>query len=384
MKSFPILYKQAKTGATQSWQVFVKGNAFWTEAGQVGGVITKSKPTICLPKNEGRANALTAEEQAYAEAEAKWKKKRKAHYFENIKDIKTKLFTEPMLAEKYKDYDESDLQWPVMVDRKYNGMRQVTTIDGSKTRKGEPVHTTPHLFEAVQHLFKKHPNLVIDGECYNHEYRFHLNELIKLVRKSKHFTPEDLKASKEMVKYYVYDGYGFDNITEATRCSDRREALKKLFKGIPEIVVVDYEWAKNDEEVQKIYQEYVEDGYEGAIVRQDTSYEHKRTKALLKLKPTDDAEFEIVGIEDGVGNWTGAAKRILLRGDVTDAKGKVITPNAEFAAAFKGCFEDAVTCLAEKKKWIGKTVTIYYNGLTGKGIPNFAQFDYRNSLKGDR
>ena len=384
MKTFPKLYKRAKTGAIQSWEIFADSDKYWTVAGQVGGTLTESKPTICFPKNEGKANETTAADQAISEAQSKWDKKRKSHYFENVEDIDIQQFIEPMLAKKYKDYSESDIQWPVMVDRKYNGMRQVTSFVGGRTRKGEIIHTTPHLFEAVQHLFKKYPELVIDGEAYNHEYRYKLNGLISLVRKTKHFTAEDLAQSKKIVKYYVYDGYGFNDITEETKCSERRAALKELLKDIPEVVVVDYTWAHNDGEVQKIYTEYVEDGYEGAIIRQDTAYEHKRTKSLLKMKPTDDAEFTIVDIQDGTGNWAGYAKRILVRGDVVDSKGNVVTPNAEFVASFKGGQPEAAKCLAEKAKWISKSVTIYYNGLTGLGIPNSAQFDYNNCNKGDR
>jgi hypothetical protein len=62
------------------------------------------------------------------------------------------------------------------------------------------------------------------------------------------------------------------------------------------------------------------------------------------------------------------------------AAGQSHTPNA----SFKGSRENALICLKEKHKWIGQKVTIYYNGLTGLGIPNFAQFDYNNSIKGDR
>ena len=384
-KTLNILYKRTETGAIQQWQIVADGNTYYTIEGLVGGKLTTSSPTICDGKNVDKSNETTPEEQAYTEALAKWTKKTKKHYFEKISDIDQKIFIKPMLAKHYKDYSENQIQWPVMVDRKYNGMRHIVSKDlGQRTREGEIIHTAPHIWEAIKHLFDKHSDLVCDSELYNHQYRYKLNELIEIVRKTVHFSAADLEKSKKIVKMYVYDGYGFDNITENTKCSERREALKKLFEGIPEVVVVDYKWANNDEEVQKIYQEYLEEGYEGAILRENKGYEHKRSKNLLKIKPIDDDEFIIVNIEEGNGNWSGAAKRITFKGDVKNSKGDIVNANAEFSGCFKGSYEDGVICLKDKNKWIGKKVTVYYNGLTGKNVPNYAQFNYKNSLKGDR
>jgi ATP-dependent DNA ligase len=277
-----------------------------------------------------------------------------------------------MLANGFEDHKHKIL-YPVMVDRKYNGMRQVTHIDGAFTRKGEKIITAPHIVDILQPVLKKYPNFVADGELYNHEYRFKLNELIKLVRKTKHFTAEDIEQSEKIVKYYVYDGYGFDNISEDSKCSDRREGLQKLLKGIKYIEVVNYEWAKNEEEVYKVYEKYVQDGYEGAIVRINAEYQHRRTNDLLKVKPVDDDEFEILDLLEGSGNWAGAAKIVTLK-----IKDKI------FNGSVKGCYENCAKMLKEKSRWIGKTVTVTYNGFTGKGTPNFAQLDPENCFKGDR
>lgn len=377
------LYSRTSTGNIQQWSIFFDGDKFWTEEGIVGGKLSTTTPTVCHGKNAGRANATTPQEQAKKEAEARWKKKLKQHYFEDIKDIDKVQFIEPMLAEKFYDYIDS-ISYPVMVDRKYNGMRCVINKDGMFTRTGESIISAPHIFKAIKQLYETYPDLVLDGELYNHKYRHHLNELISIVRKTKNVSQADLDKSAAIVKYYVYDGYGFDNITTDTICSKRRAGLVKLLKDIPDIVVVDYKMAKNQTEVENIYNSYVVDGYEGAIVRIDTKYYNKRTKNLLKMKPTDDAEFTIIDIKEGTGDWTGSGKTVTVKGDVIDSNGNVITPNVVFDCNFKGTYEDAVQFLKEKSNWIGKSVTIYYNGLTGKGTPNYGQFDYNNSIKGDR
>ena len=61
-------------------------------------------------------------------------------------------------------------------------------------------------------------------------------------------------------------------------------------------------------DIDKMYGEYTEAGYEGQMVRQNTAYECKRSKNLLKRKEFITEEFEVVNVEEGNGNWSGYAK----------------------------------------------------------------------------
>ena len=267
-----------------------------------------------------------------------------------------------------------------MVDRKYNGMRCLDGVKGQYSRYGKKIESAPHIHEAIENagIFSHFPEIVIDGELYNHDLRYNLNDLISIVSKTKNITGDDLVKSAEMVKYYVYDGYDFsvgsDIITPETKCADRRIALEALFVEVPEVVVVDFKWAHSEEQVWDIYNQYVEDGYEGAIVRLNGAYENKRSSNLLKMKPTDDAEFKIVDVIEGIGGRSGMAGKVIV--EMPDGR--------TFGCGMKGKMEQFREVLANKQKYIGKTVTIYYNGFTGKGIPNYAQFDCNNYDKGDR
>jgi hypothetical protein len=75
-KVFPVLYKYSTKGVAQQWQIIVDGDSFYSIDGQVGGKLTTSAPTICKPKNVGRSNETTAEQQSLLEAEAKFLKKK--------------------------------------------------------------------------------------------------------------------------------------------------------------------------------------------------------------------------------------------------------------------------------------------------------------------
>ena len=67
MSELKTLYKVDTTGKIRQWTVNVNNDTFWTEQGQVDGKIVVNKPTFTTPKNEGRSNATTAEEQALLE-----------------------------------------------------------------------------------------------------------------------------------------------------------------------------------------------------------------------------------------------------------------------------------------------------------------------------
>jgi DNA ligase 1 len=376
---YPILYSRTATGAVQTWRVEVVGNQYRFITGQKGGALITSEWTTCQGKNLGRANQTTGEEQAAKEAKAALKKKLKSGgYWENEADIDKLRFFEPMLAYKLKDYRES-LVYPVMVDRKYNGGRIIANREGLKTRKGENYITIPHIFNVIKHLFIQFPDLVLDGEGYNHDLRFKLNECMSLLRKTKKATSEDISRAEQIIQYHVYDGYGFTvngkQITKDTPCFERRDALFHLLKGISYIFPVEYVVIFDEKTLMSLYEGFISDGYEGAIVRRlNAPYQNKRTKDLLKVKPMDDDEFEIVNVEEGTGNWAGKAKRITFR----------MRNGETFGGSFKGTMEQAERCLKEKNKWIGQTVTVNYFGFTGLGTPNYAQLDINNCIKNDR
>lgn len=355
------------------------GNRYATVSGVKGSPnMVTSEWTVCGSKNTGKKNETTGEEQAAKEVEAKYKKQLKTGYHIKESDVESGTkYVEPMLAKNYKDYsDKIDFtKQPWVIQCKFNGNRCVATRDGMFTRKGEKYISVPHVFYSLKPFFDKYPNAVLDGELYNYDLRQTLNELSKLVRKTVHITEEDLKKSEKIVKFYIYDGYGFDDMDEESSYSDRKDWIDKNVIGTYKYTnLVKSHRVKSKESLDEIYKEFVDDGEEGGILRMtDGGYEHKRSKFLLKMKPEDDGEATIIDIKEGTGNWAGTGKIVTLRWN-----------GEEFDATFKGSHEQAVGFLKNKKSWIGKEVTFLYNGLTGLGIPNYARVDINNCLKTDK
>lgn len=374
-------------GRVREWRMEQEDCKYRTVAGLMTGEQVTSEWTVAKAKNIGRSNETSCEEQATKEIENKYKKQLKTGYYRSLAEIDNFQYVQPMLAKKYKDYaakiDFSKKCW--VAQCKFNGMRCIATKDGLFTRKGERYMTCQHIEKALEPFFKDHPDAVLDGELFNEEYRQQLNEISKLIRKTVHISQDDLDQCAKLVKYYVYDGYNlrdprhiYSKYTPDQPYKTRKYLIdyliNELFHTNEHIQSVDNHSISSQDDLDKIYTQYVDDGHEGIMLRNCNSpYENKRSKHLLKLKPEDDDEGVIVKIIEGEGNWSGSGKTMTLRWN-----------NQEFDATFKGTYEQAVQFLKDQDKWIGKTVTFLYNGFTGLGTPNHARVDINNCVKGDK
>ena len=358
MKTLPIIYKRTQTGAIQQWEIVTGGNTFWTVEGQVGGKLTTSMPTLVEGKNIGRSNETSDEEQAFKEAESRWKKKLEKGYFEDINSIDNKKkFFEPMLAHKYVDFKDS-IDFPVLVSPKIDGCRMVATKDGLFTRNGKEYVSCPHIHEALKPVFKQFPNWVIDGEIYSHDEKF--EKIISLVKKTKP-TENDLIESEKLIKLWVFDGTVGTALGFEDRFYSIREVISK-YAGTKYIKFVENEVAKNHKEVQAAHDKYVGEGFEGAMIRvPHSAYENKRSKNLLKFKMFLDKEFIIVDVEEGKGNRSGMAGKLILKMDNCKL----------FGAGIRGDEEYYKELLKNRNKLIGKKATIRYQNLSEDGIPRF-------------
>jgi DNA ligase-1 len=339
------------------------GDRFRTIAGLQDGNQVTSEWTVTLPKNEGRVNATTAEQQAELEVKALYSKKLRVDYFETVEEIDVPKMTKPMLAtgwEKRKGkIDYSDTVW---VQPKLDGIRCIASRNGLFSRTGKRIVAVPHVFEALQPLFEKHPDAVLDGELYNHDLHDDFNAIVSMVRKTK-VNPKVFDISKELVEYHVYDNPGNMEMGFGDRFNLLADQLIETHvsgNDSPVRLVLTM-YAHSEAEVNAHYDSFLSQGYEGGIIRLDGPYEKKRSNLLIKRKDFEDDEFEIVRIEEGLGNWSGAAKRVVFK----------IEDGREVGSGLKGTREYARTVLAEADDYVGKKVTIQFFTRTPDGIPRF-------------
>ncbi|MDA8119895.1 MAG: hypothetical protein M0Z85_07605 [Gammaproteobacteria bacterium] len=356
-----ILYKRTSTGAIQQWSQEIDGPRYRTFSGQVGGKLVVSEWTVCQGKNLGRANATTAEEQAAREVAANAAKKRKEGYHDSIEAIDTPRQS-VMLAKDYKKYVDRVFQgiYRPCSQPKLDGMRCLARKDGLWSRKGNRILSTPHIERALEPLFGQYPDMVLDGELYNHNLKADFNRIVSLCRKQKP-SVQDLLESAELIQYHVYD------IASDTRgFHERNQTLDFLYsRGLLTHLPlhrVATTIISHPDELNALYEAYLEDGYEGQIIRiGNAPYVNKRTDALLKRKEFQDSEFRILDIREGVGNRSGMAGYAIM--ELPD--GRTFKPNC------MGNRDHLRSLLENKAEVIGGWGTVLYFGFTPDGIPRF-------------
>ena len=364
---FPTIFKKTKTGATQLWYQVIDGSKYRTVSGQVGGRMVTSDWTQAEGTNVGRANERTPEQQALFEMEAQRKKKLEKDYHEDQDNVKEGAHILPcMLAQSY---DKALIRKnpPVLSEcysqPKLDGMRCLINKDGMWTRNGKAIVSCPHIHDALESVFIEYPNLVLDGELYNHDFKANFNEIMSIFKQLKP-DAEDLQKSKQFGQFHCYDMYRMD--VPSPIFSERNKFLKSLIESLNTHYV---RFVRTDKIVDKAhlnalyFDDYLGDGYEGQMIREDVQYEGSRTWGLLKRKEFFDAEYELVDIESGIGNWAGKAKIATLKLENGNLFGCGITGTMEF------CEE----LLKNKHKYIGKKTVVNYTNLTPDGVPRFGR-----------
>lgn len=353
------IFKRTETGKTQEWTIEVVGNKYRTISGQTDGKKVVSEWTVVYGKNAGKINETTDKEQAMKEAEAKRKLKLERGYFETVSDIDDTQYFKPMLAKDWND-EKYRVTFPVRSQPKLDGVRCIVKKDGMWTRNGKPIVSAPHIYESLKPLFKANPRLIFDGELYCDKLANDFNKIVSLVKKTKP-TAKDLEESAEVIEYHIYD-LPSHNGKFAERNNQLRimEVHDKAFRDT-KCVIVDTRVALNEEMLMTMYENYIEQGYEGQIVRLNEKYENKRSKYLLKHKSFQDAEYEILDVIEGEGNRSGTCGYMVFQTE----------DGQQFKSNVKGTLEETAQMLKDRRKLIGKSATIKYFNLTPAGIPRF-------------
>ena len=77
------------------------------------------------------------------------------------------------------------------------------------SRTGKEWKNIQHILDELQPFFEKHPDVVLDGELYNHDLKDNFEKIISLVRKQKP-TPVDAHEARLLTQFHCYDMYSPD------------------------------------------------------------------------------------------------------------------------------------------------------------------------------
>lgn len=346
----PTLYKLDSTGRLRTWKMQLTGEGHYrTLSGLADGKQAESGWTIPVP-----ASKDTVKDQGEFEVRAKYQHQLDREYHDNPDTVSQPKMIEPMLAKTYSSVPVGSYFQP-----KLDGIRCIMTAEGMFTRQGQQITAVPHLHAAAAPLFAAEPDLVLDGELYNHDLREDFGAISSVVRK-KNPTAEQLAFAADVMQYHIYDivdptqPFSVRSKRLADLLNEENTATSWLVKVAT--LRLDYEG-----DADTFYGEAVAAGYEGGIYRLDKPYElGRRSKFLLKRKDFMTEEFPVLRVEEGAGNWSGAVKRFVLENPET---GK------EFGAGVRGSYIDMKALLDS-----GKTpaeVTLRFFGRSPDGVPRF-------------
>ena len=218
----------------------------------------------------------------------------------------------PMLAYPVSD-KPIDYSKPVFIQPKLDGVRCLIQLENNVvtaySRTGKKWKNIAHIIMDLIPFFEKYPNVILDGELYNHDLKDDFEKIISLVRKTKP-TDEDRVESAEMVQFHCYD-----TIMEHMSYDQRNEFINQSLMLIPSVHIVDTESVLTEVGSKMFHKNNLKDGYEGSIIRTNDVYKHGRSWSLRKFKDFHDAEANIVGYEEGKGKRAGTLGKFIMQDD---------------------------------------------------------------------
>jgi DNA ligase-1 len=198
---------------------------------------------------------------------------------------------------------------PYIVQPKYDGERcRAVPIEKGKymllSSQENPIFSVPHVIDDLNTL---EINTELDGELYCHGMSF--EDIHSIV--SREVNPH---PNREAIKYHIFD------------CVSEESQLERIVGVSTEIplewkslVRVPYHLCHSLEDIMRVYDQFLNKGYEGIIVRHfQAPYIRRRSIYMMKFKPKRKDTYEIVGWKEEVdkdGNRKDSLGALICVGD---------------------------------------------------------------------
>jgi DNA ligase-1 len=217
--------------------------------------------------------------------------------------------------------DFKDLKYPQLISRKYDGLRMVVKSGELYTRNWNFV-PNDRLIKILTHpiaSISEEKSFVFDGEFYSHEVTFQ-----QIVR---------VASTRNAVVDASYGYYIFDVLTKHEWVDEnepvyykRRDRYLRLLEKykISNVFPVEQYLVTNAEQARNYYEQFVEEGYEGAMVRNiEGKYKHGRARVsqnlIFKFKSLLKGTGRIIEVleglrEDRLAGYAGSIRVVMPDG----------------------------------------------------------------------
>lgn len=256
-----------------------------------------------------------------------------------------------------------DLKYPCYMQPKLDGYRCIYKNGIMFSRTGKSFGNN-NLFNYFNKLFQVQ-DYVLDGELYCEGINF--NKLQTILNTYDAPIPNTLK-------FVIYDCVPVKD-WEIQNC---KKPYNERIKNVGEITfaIADYskvveilnEEVQNSTQAAELYKNYLEKGYEGAMIKAINGlYRWKRVTLhsgeMLKLKPYKTLDLKVVGIYEGEKNFKGLAGGIIV-----DFNGKPVAVGSGFDVPARK------EIIKSPDNFIGRTAEIKFFEETEDGSLRFPTF----------
>jgi len=219
------------------------------------------------------------------------------------------------------------------------------------SRTGKEWKNIHHILAKLKPFFQKYPNVILDGELYNHDLRDDFETIISLVRRQK---PDDLDMleSADLVQFHCYD------MIDETKTFEERKTF--ITKAVPRnhcIHHVSTLYCASDYDAKEMHKVNLACGFEGSILRTNDTYACKRSHNLRKFKDFQDSEATLLAWVEGKGKRKGTVGKFMAVDD----------DGNEFGMPVMDKFKYLQDNFRKMRGWVGKRATFTYFERTKAG-----------------
>jgi len=263
------------------------------------------------------------------------------------------------LANAYDEKIATKVKWSdgYFVSRKLDGVRCITIIDVDGeikffSRAGNEFLTLDALKPSIQKL--RLTNMVIDGEVcmVNANGDEDFRGIIKEIKRKDHTIKNPF--------YFMFDLLTLEDFSRKESTSILGDRLTKL-KGMAEygdkFISVLPQYIANDSVFEDLMAQSKEGGWEGLMIRKNSTYQGKRSNDILKVKAFKDAEYIVVDLENAINRVIVNGKEVeelMLKNIIIEHKGSRVQVGSGFSHEQKRYYFE------NPNEILGKQVVVQY------------------------
>jgi DNA ligase-1 len=246
-------------------------------------------------------------------------------------------------------------------ESKIDGIRCVFVFSGNRfcafSRNGNTLNNVMHV---AAELYKNFDGYCLDGELIGKGTWEGTMESAR----------SDERGEGSDLFFLVFDCLTHEEIDTRTCRRTLKERLALLDKLWPKKCTMNSgilvgKTVKTPADVERLHDRYVEAGFEGAVLKDlDSCYAFRRTKDWVKIKRFDDADYRVVGTEEGKGKHAGTFGKFMVKGP----KGRISGVGSGITDVQRREFWKL------GKKLIGKWISVKHQGVSPDGGLRFPVF----------